>query len=93
MENLMQRERFLTPDLAKRLSGESEGGDPFTTGTTDFPKTFRVGECKEISTENTEFQTILFWKDDVRTEQRETTVKAVKKNGAWLIDDIRSPRR
>ncbi|HLA95378.1 MAG TPA: hypothetical protein VK612_06635 [Pyrinomonadaceae bacterium] len=89
-ESLKQRERFLTPELAKRLEVEKDGADPFTTRDTDFPKAFRVGECKEISPERTEFQVLLFWRDDTRTEQREIRVEVVKDNDKWLIDKISS---
>ena len=88
LENLKLRERFLTPDLSKRMEFAKEGVDPFTTGTTDFPKAFRVGECKEISPDRTDFQVLLFWRDDTRTEQREINVEAEKQNEKWLVDKI-----
>lgn len=87
-ENLKQRERFLTPELARKVSDSSEDADPFTTGTSDIPKAFRVGECRDVSPERTEFQVLLFWRTDERTEQREITVEAVKENDNWLIDGI-----
>jgi hypothetical protein len=87
-ENLKLRERFLTPELVKKLETEKEGIDPFTTGNSDFPKAFRVGECKELSPERTGFQLLLFWRDDTRTEQREINVEAVKSNDKWLIDKV-----
>jgi hypothetical protein len=87
-DSLKMRERFLTPDFAKRLAGEQEGIDPFTTGTSELPKAFRVGECTEISPERTAFQVLLFWKDDVRSEQRPINVEAVKAGDKWLIDNV-----
>ncbi len=87
-ESLELRERFLTPELAKQMSTEQEGMDPFTTGTNDFPKAFRIGECKEISPSQTEFQVLLFWRDDTRNEQREIRVTTAKQNEKWLIDKI-----
>src|SRR5262245_25972058 len=41
-ENLKNRERFLSPGFLETLSNEAEGTDPFTTGTSDLPKAFRV---------------------------------------------------
>ena len=86
--NLKLRERFLTPELSERIAAEQEGVDPFTTGTTDFPKAFRVGECKQISTERNEFQVLLFWRDDTRSEQREINVEAVKQSEKWLVNKL-----
>ncbi len=87
-ENLKLRERFLTPDLSKKMKSMQEDFDPFTTGTSDFPKAFRVGECREISAEQTEFQVLLFWRDDTRSEQRVIKVTAAKQNEKWLVDTI-----
>lgn len=87
-ESLQLRKRFLTADFARRLSDYNIGGDPFTKRDADFPKAFRVGECRETAPDNTEFQVLLFWKDDVRSEQREIKVSAVKQDDRWLIDDI-----
>ena len=87
-ENLKSRERFLTPQFFQDVSNEQEGTDPFTTGTTEFPKAFRVGECREISPGKAEFQVILFWRDDVRSEQREINAVAVKQTDKWLLDSV-----
>lgn len=87
-ENLKLRERFLTPDLSKSMDSMQEEVDPFTTGNSDFPKAFRVGECNEISPGRTEFQVLLFWRDDTRSEQRVIKVTAAKQNEKWLVDTI-----
>lgn len=87
-DNLKQRERFLTPEFRSKLAASQEGTDPFTTGSDDIPKAFRVGECKEISTERTEQAVLLFWRTDERTEQREIKVETVDRNDSWLIDNI-----
>lgn len=87
-ENLKLRERFLTPELSKTMNSVEDEVDPFTTGTSDFPKAFRVGECSEISAEETEFQVLLFWRDDTRNEQRVIKVVAAKQNEKWLVDKI-----
>lgn len=89
--NLRKREQFLTADFASRLTNVADGADPFTTGDTDFPKAFRVGECRAIAPDKTEFQVLLFWKDDVRSEQREIKVVEVKQGDRWRVDDISAP--
>lgn len=87
-EGLEARKRFLTPQLYKSAASAAEGTDPFTTGTSDFPKAFRAGECRVISPERTEYDVLLFWKDDSRTEQKTINVEAAKIDDAWLIDKI-----
>ncbi|MGH9947331.1 MAG: hypothetical protein ACRD6X_09040 [Pyrinomonadaceae bacterium] len=87
-ENLKAREKFLTPEYFQKLSGELEGADPFTTGTNDLPRAFRVGECREIAPDKAEFQVLLFWRDDSRTEQSEIKATAVKQGDDWLLDGV-----
>jgi hypothetical protein len=86
--NLKARERFLTKQFASWLATRTGAGDPFTTGTEDLPKAFRIGECKVRSTDRTSLQVLLFWKDDARTEQREIFVEAVKEEDYWLVDKV-----
>ena len=87
-EDLKRREKFLTPEFAKAVAGSPEGTDPFTTGSDDIPKAFRVGNCREISPERTESSVLLFWRTDDRTEQREIKVEAVDKNDTWLVNKV-----
>ena len=85
---LKSREKYLSPEFAARLVNSKEGTDPFTTGTDDIPRAFRVGECREISPERTESNVLLLWRDDQRTEQRTIRVEAVDKNDVWLVNNI-----
>lgn len=85
---LKLREKFLSPDFAASVAGSKEGTDPFTTGTDDIPKAFRVGECIEITPEKTEASVLLFWRTDERTEQREIRVEAIDKNDTWLVNKV-----
>ena len=87
-EGLKYREKFLTPEFAKAVTNSREGTDPFTTGSEDLPKAFRVGECREISPERTESSVLLFWRSDDRTEQREIKVEAVDRNDTWLVNKV-----
>jgi len=89
-ETLKRRERFLTQGFSKLLEATNDGVDPFTTGTDDIPKAFRVGECREISADRVEFQILLFWRDDTRSEQREVKLEAARQNEKWLVDKIAS---
>ena len=87
-EGLKRREKFLAPEFAQSIAGSKEGTDPFTTGSDDIPKAFRVGECREISAERTESNVLLLWRNDDRTEEREIKVETVDKNDAWLVNKI-----
>jgi hypothetical protein len=88
LDNLKKRERFLSPELVKKLLASADGNDPFTTGSKDFPKAFRVGECREIAPDKVELQVLLFWRDDVRSEQQELKTIVIKQNDNWLLDDM-----
>lgn len=87
-EGLKAREKYLTPEFSAKAASSAEGVDPFTTGSQDIPKAFRVGECREISTEQTESTVLLFWRSEERTEQREIRVETIDKNDAWLVNKI-----
>ena len=87
-DGLKKREKYLSPELAAAVAGSKEGSDPFTTGTEDIPKAFRVGECREISPERTESNVLIFWRDDDRTEQREIRVETVDTNDTWLVNKV-----
>ena len=90
-ENLRQREKFLTNDFAKNLrdaTPQTTGEDPFTL-TADTPKAFRVGGCETVEpSKKVNFQILLFWKTESRSEQREIYAEVVKENGKWLINKI-----
>jgi hypothetical protein len=59
-----------------------------TTNSTDFPKAFRIGECKVIEPTKTNLEIVLFWKDDNRSEQKNIHVEAVKEADKWLIGKV-----
>jgi hypothetical protein len=87
-EGLKQRQKFLSPEFIASISGSKEGTDPFTTGSDDIPRAFRVGECREVSPEKTESNVLLLWRDDSRTEQRQIKVESVDRNDTWLVNKI-----
>ncbi len=87
-ENLIQRKPYLTDRLFNSLwAADSIPGDHFTA-TSNYPKAFRVGECKAESAEKTVFQVILLWRDDTRSEQKEVSVDMVKQGDKWLVDGV-----
>ncbi len=93
LDNVLKRERFLTQQYASSLRIDAGGLPPtkidYFTLTEDLPKTFRVGECAVVEPgKTTQFEVLLFWKDDTRSEQREITAIAKKENNEWLIDAV-----
>lgn len=87
-ENLELRARFLTPELYRKLENSDPNTDVFTTGTIDIPKAFRVGTCETAVDDSARVQILLFWRDDVRSEQRAIFAKFEKRAEAWLLDTI-----
>lgn len=88
-ENLRKRAKFLSDELNRALAApETETATDYFTRTDDYPKAFRIGECAATNENRTVFQVVLFWKDDVRSEQREVKVEAVKQSGKWLINSV-----
>jgi hypothetical protein len=87
-ETLAARERFLSTGFRDRLKKVRGPGDPFTTGTEDVPRAFRVGDCTSVSEGRTKFEILIFWRDDERTEQRTITAEAVNEKGTWLMDRV-----
>jgi hypothetical protein len=93
--NIKLREKFLTSRLRTELIVESaklpaRTTEYFTgTPTTDLPKAFRVGDCKVVEPgAKVQFDILLFWKDDTRTEQRHVSTFVKKENDSWLIDSV-----
>jgi len=87
-ENLQKRERFLSDELTRQLTTQTEAAKDYFTATDDYPKAFRIGECEAENENKTVFQVVFFWKDDLRNEQREVKVETVRQNEKWLINRI-----
>jgi len=87
-ESLKSKEKFLTPELIASLAATPAGTDPFTTGSADLPKAFRVGGCTIADPSKTEVEIVLFWKDESRSEERKIHAEVVKRDDKWLINKI-----
>ena len=87
-ENLSKRGEYLTEELRQKLSKMPDGDFDYFTQTADYPKAFRIGECKVVSPEKTVFQIVLFWKTPERDEQREVFAETVKQKNEWLINSV-----
>ena len=88
-EGLELRKRFLTPQLAATLAGAMDGQtDYFTQTVNDYPRAFQVAGCTSTDANSAIVEVLVFWKDDVRTEQRSLKVEAVKSEDRWLINKV-----
>ena len=88
-ENLAAREKFLSRTLFGNLSKKDESATDYFTQTDDYPKAFRVGECRVIELEKrVNLEVVLFWKTDTRSEQREIPVEVVRENDKWAVDKV-----
>jgi len=85
-EYLEKRKKYLTDNWKFYISKNLQDKRDYFTLTEDYPKAFRIGECEVSAPDKTVFQVVFFWKDDTRTEQRETKVEVMKENGNWLIN-------
>lgn len=91
-ENFKLRERFFSKRFYSMLAVATESDvDPFTM-TREFPRTFKIGECKEMSPASVDFQIQLYWRDDEQTVQQEVMAKVIRENGPWLVDNVGSKK-
>jgi hypothetical protein len=88
LENLKARDQFLTTELVTSLSKSNETATDYFTSTEDYPKAFRVGECTAESGVKVTLQVLLLWRDDIRNDQKEVKVEAVKTADKWLINKV-----
>jgi len=88
-ENLRLREKYLTARLKDNLLAAPASEVDYFTATGDLPKAFRVGGCK-VNTpgQSVNFDVLLFWKDDTRTEQKHISVAVKKEDDKWLVDSV-----
>lgn len=78
--------KFISPEFPRDRSSALKT-DPVLL-TDNFPKTFRVGVCKMVDSEHVELQVLLLWRDDIKSEQKEIKVEAVKTGDKWLIKKV-----
>jgi hypothetical protein len=88
-QGLELRKQFLTPQLANSLaSATDEQTDYFTQTVNDYPRAFQVAGCTSKDANSAIVEVLLFWKDDVRTEQRSLSVEVVKSEDRWLVNKV-----
>ena len=87
-ESVDAQKTYLTAAFLDGVSRDTTGVDPFTK-TDDPPKAFRAGECQMVEPgHRVEFELLLFWKTDTRSDQRAIRVGMENVDGRWLIDSV-----
>lgn len=87
-EYLKVRERFLTPELFSRWPEYGQTNTDYFTMSDDFPKTFRIAECRSITADRVDLIVQLFWRDDDKNVQRHVIAGMVNQRDRWLIDSV-----
>ena len=92
-DNFKARERYLTPRYFASLTAYPENeSDPFTL-TTEHPRTFKIAECKAVSSDDIDLKIQLYWRDDAKTVQQEVQANFINQDGKWLLDGVGSKDR
>lgn len=92
-ENLKMRERFLTPRYFEALAKTSDSDVDQFTMSREYPRTFKIGECRTATPTNVDLQIQIYWRDDQKTVQQEVVANMVKQGDSWLLDGIGSKKR
>ncbi len=92
-ENIRLREKYFTRGYATKLMHDEDSGTQLTrdlfTNSEDFPKAFRVGQCRVVEAgTKVQFEVLMFWKDDEKSEQKPVVAFVRKVDDKWLIDSI-----
>ena len=81
--------KFLSEESAPQFERPARiGARLFSREPQIIRKLFGSANAKRFRRKKPAFEVLLFWKDDTRSEQREISVEAVKKNDVWLIDNV-----
>jgi len=102
-ENIVKKEKFLTPEFYKLVIYELDrqerfvkenadqvpfiNGDPFTDSQ-EYPTSFRIGKCAVVEPNKVVIEVLMFWKFQVGSDQREMKIEVFKQDDKWLINDF-----
>jgi len=87
-ENLESRASFLTSGLKSSLAASTDETRDYFTGTDNYPKAFRVGQCTSLEDNQATLQVLLLWHDETRDAQRVVHVETKLVDSKWLIDKV-----
>ena len=87
-ENLSLRKDFLTAGFYERAVKAVDGPEDIFTLTDNFPKAFRIGECRSADSAKATVQVLLFWRDDERNEQKQINVELTRAGDKWLVANV-----
>jgi len=87
-ENLTMRKDFLTPEYYQRLTNSVESKTDVFTLTDNYPKAFRVGECRSADAGKAIVQVLLFWHTDDQNVQKQINVELTRAGDKWLVENV-----
>ncbi|CAN5355824.1 hypothetical protein BH10ACI3_BH10ACI3_04900 [soil metagenome] len=87
-EGLNARKEFLTSELFKELSVSNVSDTDYFTASDNYPRAFRVGECKVSSDDRTAFGVMMLWRDENSSDQKVINVETALVDGKWLINKV-----
>jgi len=88
-----ERREYLTPRFADALKAAGPTDIDMFTLSTEFPKTFKIGECRMSTPTNVDIQIQIYWRDDAKTQQQEVVANYVLNGEKWLLDGVGSKKR
>lgn len=88
-----ERREYLTPRYSAELAKNGPQNIDVFTMSSEFPKTFKIGECKAASPTDVDMQIQLYWRDDAKTQQQEVVANYILEGGKWLLDGVGSKKR
>jgi hypothetical protein len=88
-----ERREYLTSRYSAELAKNGPQDIDVFTMSSEFPKTFKIGECKMASPTNVDIQIQTYWRSDEKTSQNEVVANYVLENGKWLLDGVGSKAR
>ena len=86
MEQRETYDRFIAPNFRPPSNSDL---DPFFLSPTT-PTTFKIGKCELENDTRASIQVQLYWRQQLKTEQREVYADAIKVGDKWLIDKVES---
>ncbi|HMT09486.1 MAG TPA: hypothetical protein PKA82_15905 [Pyrinomonadaceae bacterium] len=92
-DRAVERLEYLTPRYAAELKAKGPQDIDVFTMSKEFPKTFKIGECKMASPTNVDIQIQTYWRSDEKTSQNEVVANYVLENGKWLLEGVGSKTR
>lgn len=78
---------FLSADLYRQLGSRDENTGDYLTQSSEFPKAFRVGTCRDTGN-GPEFDVLLFWRTQ-EMQKEQTIIVTAAEEDKWVVSSVR----